>query len=49
VRRVDPAHLLGITARTRAMTAATEPAPTLLRPLAEYAAAVGETAYGEAT
>ncbi len=48
VRRVDPAHLLGITARTRAVTAATEPVPTLLRPLAEYAAAVGETAYGEA-
>jgi hypothetical protein len=50
VRRVDPAHLLGITARTSPATTrerAVETA-TLLRPLTEYAAAVGEPAYGAA-
>ena len=50
VRRVDPAHLVGITARVRvdAEEERALPATTLLRPLAEYAAAVGELPCGAA-
>ncbi|MHB1299192.1 MAG: IS21 family transposase [Gemmatimonadaceae bacterium] len=50
VRRVDPAHLVGITARPRVESRAEQTLSdaSLLRPLAEYAAAVGETACGAA-
>jgi hypothetical protein len=50
VRRVDPAHLEGITARRPVArdAAPAHPAPSLLRPLAEYAQAVGELACGAA-
>jgi transposase len=50
VRRVDPAHLEGITARRVVTSGAgpTRPEASLLRPLAEYAAAVGERACGAA-
>ena len=50
VRRVDPAHLVGITARAHGEASAERalPATTLLRPLAEYAAAVGELPCGAA-
>lgn len=51
VRRVDPAHLAGISGYAVRLPAPPEPppavaagAPALLRPLAEYAAAVGELA-----
>lgn len=53
VRRVDPAHLAGITTRpaagatgraSGAPAAAPSAAPSLLRPLSEYAAIVGEVA-----
>jgi hypothetical protein len=50
VRRVDPAHLDGITAR-RPVAGDAGPIPSeasLLRPLAEYAQAVGELACGAA-
>ena len=45
VRRVDPAHLIGITARTQSETSVERqrPAATLLRPLTEYGEAAGET------
>lgn len=48
VRRVDPAHLVGITTRRPARAPSDTPsviaaaAPALLRPLSEYAAIVGE-------
>jgi transposase len=50
VRRVDPAHLVGITARTRLAIGAEPPPVTasLLRPLTEYAVAVGELPCGAA-
>jgi hypothetical protein len=52
VRRVDPAHLAGITSRRAPASAPPTPnhAPaiaSLLRPLSEYAAAIGEH-FGEA-
>ena len=45
VRRVDPAHLVGITARAPGEASGERvlPAATLLRPLAEYGIAAGET------
>jgi hypothetical protein len=50
VRRVDPAHLVGITARTRVAIEDEPPLTTasLLRPLAAYADACGEIACGAA-
>lgn len=44
VRRIDATHLVGITTHRRPVEPAAPPvgAPALLRPLAEYAAAVGE-------
>ena len=50
VRRVDPAHLVGITARAYGEASAERvlPAATLLRPLAEYGIAAGETLCGVA-
>ncbi|MEA3246551.1 MAG: IS21 family transposase [Gemmatimonadota bacterium] len=45
VRRIDPTHLTGISVRRQPGVPAPPPAadpPALLRPLAEYAAAVGE-------
>jgi hypothetical protein len=50
VRRVDPAHLVGITARAHGEARAERalPAATLLRPLAEYGIAAGETLCGVA-
>ncbi len=50
VRRVDPAHFVGITARADVAASAERalPAATLLRPLTEYGAAVGETGCGAA-
>ena len=48
VRRVDPAHLVGITARAQGEASAERvlPAATLLRPLAAYGEAAGETPCG---
>jgi hypothetical protein len=50
VRRVDPAHLVGITARAHREDSAerARPTATLLRPLTEYGIAAGETSCGVA-